>query len=142
MSDTVNLGDRIANALIEEIDSKSSPKPMPPKPKAPVEKAIQRQIGKVVLESGVSKEKAADLLSEYGTITQKELHEFAAVLNGITPAEMHGEEPKVEKPKYVLKPHLTERPLKQHEGLMALRKQMEDSKPKRSGQSRTHKEKK
>lgn len=47
----------------------------------------------------------------------------------------------VEKPKYVLKPHLTERPLKGHEGLEALKKQLEDSAPKRAPR-RNNKEKK
>lgn len=47
----------------------------------------------------------------------------------------------VEKPKFVLKPHLTERPLKGHEGLEALKKQLEDSSPKRP-QRRNNKEKK
>lgn len=111
------------------------PKPMPPKKPLTV----------------VSNEKAdtaslSTTLKSYNTITFDELQELGAAVYGISPGEMHGEpvviEKVAEKPKYVLKPHLTERPLKQHEGLMALRKQMEDRKPKRSGQSRTNKEKK
>lgn len=49
---------------------------------------------------------------------------------------------KREKPKFVRKPHLTERPFQSHEGLQALQKQMESQKPKRRGQRRTNKEKK
>lgn len=44
-----------------------------------------------------------------------------------------------EKPKFVRKPHLTERPLKNHDGLLALRKKMGGFTP---SQSRSKKEKK
>lgn len=44
-----------------------------------------------------------------------------------------------EKPKFVRRPHLTERPFKAHEGLAALRKQMDKVTP---SQSRANKEKK
>jgi hypothetical protein len=45
--------------------------------------------------------------------------------------------------KFVLRPHLTERPLKQHEGLLALRKEMDNSTPpKRFGQRHIKKENK
>lgn len=47
-----------------------------------------------------------------------------------------------EKPKYVLKPHLTERPLKGHKGLQGMLKQMEEANPPRRGQRRNLKEKK
>lgn len=82
----------------------------------------------------------------YGTITREDLKELRAAMYGITPMEIHGDpviiEEVAEKPKFIVKPHLTERPLKGHEGLMALRQQLESETPKRSGQSRTHKEKK
>jgi len=47
--------------------------------------------------------------------------------------------PKAEKPKFVRKPHLTERPFKAHEGLLELQKQLEKKSP---SQARSNKGKK
>lgn len=86
------------------------------------------------------------IIMPLGSITLDDLMELNAAVYGITPMEMHGEpvviEKVADKPKFVVQPHLTERPLKGHEGLMALRQQLESETPKRSGQSRTNKEKK
>lgn len=49
--------------------------------------------------------------------------------------------PSVAKPKFVRKPHLTNRPFVGHEGLQALQKSMQ-AKPTPRGQRRTNKEKK
>lgn len=50
-----------------------------------------------------------------------------------------GSNPPKERPKYVQKPHLTERPFKDHSGLAEMRKQLESN---NRGQTRTKKEKK
>lgn len=46
-----------------------------------------------------------------------------------------------EKPKYIRKPHLTDKPFQAHSGLQQLQKEMANLTPKR-GQRRTNKEKK
>lgn len=49
--------------------------------------------------------------------------------------------PPAPKPPFVRKPHLTDSPFRQHEGLKALKQQMEKKQPRR-GQRRPNKEKK
>ena len=76
-----------------------------------------------------------------GSITLNDLRELREAIYG-APQEAGALISKVEKPKFVRRPHLTDRPFRAHEGLLALQKQMEDSKPARQGQRRNNKEKK
>lgn len=73
-----------------------------------------------------------------------------APVREVTPSELHNgyADPVMvgvntsDKPKFMRRPHLTDRPFRSHEGLLAMQKQMEDSKPARQGQRRNNKEKK